>query len=83
MLALGARDQDVVIRFVQDPHGRLPPPDLVGEFRGHEGFRRAWAAWLEALKDLRVEPEEVTDWAATACLSQHGRSVAEREVESR
>jgi ketosteroid isomerase-like protein len=60
-LALGAQHQDVVIRFTPDPHGHLPPPDMVGEFRGHEGFRRAWAAWLEAFKDLRVEPEEVID----------------------
>ena len=37
-------------------------PDLVdSEFRGHDGFRRAWDAWLEAFEDLRVEPEEVSD----------------------
>jgi ketosteroid isomerase-like protein len=59
-LALGAQDRDVVIRYAPDPLGRIPP-DLVGEYRGHEGFRRAWAAWLEAFKDLRIEPVEVTD----------------------
>lgn len=59
-LALGAQDQEVVIRYASDPHGRIPP-DLAGEFRGHEGFRRAWTALLEAFQDLRLEPEEVTD----------------------
>jgi ketosteroid isomerase-like protein len=59
-LALAAQDADVLIRYAPDPRDRVPP-DLVGEFHGHEGFRRAWAAWLESFQDLRIEPEEVTD----------------------
>jgi ketosteroid isomerase-like protein len=59
-LALAAQDPEVVIRYAPDPGGRIPP-DLVGEFRGHDGFRRAWQAWLEAFEDLRLEPEEVID----------------------
>jgi ketosteroid isomerase-like protein len=59
-LALAAQDPDVLIRYAPDPGGRIPP-DVVGEYRGHEGFNRAWWAWLEAFKDLRIEPEEVTD----------------------
>jgi ketosteroid isomerase-like protein len=59
-LALAAQDPDVLISYAADPGGRVPP-DLVGEFRGHEGFRRAWRAWLDAFEDLRLEPEEVTD----------------------
>jgi ketosteroid isomerase-like protein len=59
-VALASQDPEVVIRYAPDPGDRVPP-DLVGEFHGHEGFRRAWAAWLEAFQDLRLEPEEVTD----------------------
>jgi ketosteroid isomerase-like protein len=59
-LALAAQDAEVVISYAADPAGRIPP-DLVGEFRGHDGFRRAWRAWLESFEDLMVEPEEVTD----------------------
>jgi ketosteroid isomerase-like protein len=59
-LALAAQDPEVMISYAPDPLGRFPP-DLVGEFRGHDGFRRAWRAWLEAFEDLRVEPDEVTD----------------------
>jgi ketosteroid isomerase-like protein len=59
-LALAAQHPEVVIRYAPDPRDRVPP-DLVGEFHGYEGFRRAWAAWLEAFQDLRLEPEEVTD----------------------
>ena len=50
----------MVIRYAPDPAGRVPP-DLVGEFRGREGFHRAWDAWLEAFEDLRLEPEDVVD----------------------
>ena len=60
-LALAAQDPDVRISWTGDPSGGIAP-DLVGrEFRGHEGFRRAWDAWLEAFEDLRIEPQEVSD----------------------
>jgi ketosteroid isomerase-like protein len=59
-LALAAQDPDVLVRFAPDPRGRIPP-DMAGEFRGRDGFSRAWDAWLEAFEDLRVEPEEFTD----------------------
>jgi ketosteroid isomerase-like protein len=60
-LALAAQDHDVRIRWSGDPTAGIAP-DLVGrEFRGHEGFRSAWNAWLEAFDDLRVEPNEVSD----------------------
>jgi ketosteroid isomerase-like protein len=59
-LALGAQDSDVVIRYAPDPDGRIPP-DLVGEYHGHDGFREAWSKWLDAFADLRVEPDEVVD----------------------
>ncbi len=59
-LALAGQDPEVLIRYAPDPQHRVPP-DLIGEFHGHAGFRRAWQAWLEAFEDLRLEPEEVTD----------------------
>jgi|SRR5262245_9528346 len=60
-LALAAQDPRVAISWTGDPSGGIAP-DLVGrEFRGHDGFREAWNAWLEAFEDLRVEPNEVTD----------------------
>jgi ketosteroid isomerase-like protein len=60
-LALAAQDQNVLISWTAEAGGPIAP-DLVGrEFHGHEGFRRAWEAWLEAFEDLRVEPEEVSD----------------------
>jgi ketosteroid isomerase-like protein len=61
VLALAAQDPEVAISWTGDPSGGIAP-DLVGrEFRGHDGFKEAWNAWLEAFEDLRVEPNEVTD----------------------
>jgi len=60
-LALAAQDPDVVISWTADPGGAIAPDLANKEFRGHDGFRHAWDAWLEAFEDLRVEPEEVSD----------------------
>lgn len=60
-LALSGQHPEVVIRWSGDPAAGIAP-DLVGrELRGHEGFRRAWNAWLESFEDLQLEPNEVTD----------------------
>jgi ketosteroid isomerase-like protein len=60
-LALAGQHPEVRIRWSGDPATGIAP-DLVGrEFQGHEGFRHAWNAWLEAFDDLQVEPNEVTD----------------------
>jgi len=66
-IALAAQDPDVRIHYARDPEDRMPP-DFAGEFHGHDGFRRGWAAWFEAFEDLRVEPEEVTDLGAGRLL---------------
>jgi ketosteroid isomerase-like protein len=59
-LALAAQHPDVLIRYVPDPDGRMPP-DLIGDYHGHDGFREAWSKWLDPFRDLRVEPDEVVD----------------------
>jgi len=66
-LALAAQDPDVVIRWVPDPTGRVPG-DLEGEFHAHDGFRRAWSAWLGPFEDLRLEPDEVIDLGGNRLL---------------
>ena len=36
-------------------------PDMEGEWRGHEDFGRAFAEYLHAFSDLRIEAEEIID----------------------
>jgi ketosteroid isomerase-like protein len=49
-------DPDVV-------HSRIgaQTPDMEGEWRGLEDFGRAFADYLHALSDLRIEAEEIID----------------------
>ena len=85
-IALAAQAPDSVISYSGDPSAGIAP-DLVGrEFHGNEGFREAWASWLEAFDDLRVEPTEVTDLGDRLLIGVHsvGRgTVSGVEVDQR
>ena|SRR5688500_3882469 len=71
-------DPEVVFRYDESPVGGFVPPDLLGEHRGHEGYRRNWELADEAFADLRLELEEVIDYGdqvLTAChYLGHGRT---------
>jgi ketosteroid isomerase-like protein len=61
--ALSRGDLDgVVAGFSPDFELRAPPilPDTE-IYRGPEGFRRFWQAWIDNFDDLRIEVEEVID----------------------
>lgn len=51
--------EDVVTCF--DPSSGLIPPDLAGEHRGHDGFRRLWEHWRSAWDELHFQPQELID----------------------
>lgn len=57
-LTLSSYDPDVVIRWPAE--GFAAFPDLKGEYRGHDGFRRVWETLHEPW-DVDVAPEEVID----------------------
>jgi ketosteroid isomerase-like protein len=67
-------DPEIEFRFA----GGLIPPDLLGWHRGHAGYRRIWAAGLEAWEDLRLEHEEVIDFGdrVLVCGRQVGHGTA-------
>ena len=58
-LLLTVYDEDVITCF--DASGDFIPPDLVGEHRGRDGFRRLFESWQAAWNDLTVEPRELID----------------------
>lgn len=43
------------------PGGGMFPPDLVGEHHGYAGYREVWRRILEAMPDIRLEPQELID----------------------
>lgn len=56
-------DWDEVLAFAHPEiewHTPREDPDW-GSFRGHDGLRRFWTEWAEAVGRLRFEPEEFID----------------------
>ena len=44
------------------PRADLMPPDLQASFHGHDGYRHLWRYWLDAIGDIRWDPEEIPDF---------------------
>ena len=43
------------------PSGDLTPPDQETVFIGRDGYLRLWRYWLDAIEDIRWDPEEIFD----------------------
>ena len=43
------------------PSGDLMPPDQETVFIGRDGYLRLWRYWLDAIEDIRWDPEEIFD----------------------
>jgi ketosteroid isomerase-like protein len=65
-LLLAIYDPEVVVKF--NPGGPMPP-DLTGEYHGHDGFRELWQAWSDSWEEFRFEPEEVVDLGDTILVT--------------
>jgi ketosteroid isomerase-like protein len=52
------------------------PPDFEAVFYGHDGYLQLWRYWLDAIEDLRFDPEEILDFGdrllVTAQQRGHG-----------
>jgi ketosteroid isomerase-like protein len=57
---LAGFDPEIDFRIVSGTVGEIVP-DLVGHHHGHEGYRDAWRAMLEAFADFSLQPQEVHD----------------------
>jgi hypothetical protein len=88
--AANRRDFDVVLvgwdpGSEYRPSVEKMPPDLEPSFHGHDGYRRLWRYWLDAIGDIRWDPEEILDFGdsflVTTQQSGHGSGsgVAVRE----
>jgi ketosteroid isomerase-like protein len=55
-------DPEVEFEFDGSAGSSYAFPDMLGVHRGHEAYRRVWAAGDEAWSDLRLEIEQVIDF---------------------
>jgi ketosteroid isomerase-like protein len=77
LLFLGL-DPEIEFHINESPTGGFLPPDLLGVHHGHEGYLHVWEALIEAMEDLKLEPEEVIDFGDRLLVagrsSGHGSS---------
>jgi ketosteroid isomerase-like protein len=64
--AANRRDFDLVLvgwdpESEYRPSGDLMPPDLETVFHGRDGYLKLWGYWLDAIEDIRWDPEEIFD----------------------
>jgi ketosteroid isomerase-like protein len=62
--ALGARGVDAVLEFIDPDFESEAPSELAVEpqtYRGHEGVKRWFESFYEAVDEVRIEPEEFID----------------------
>jgi uncharacterized protein len=65
--ALSARGVDAILDFVDPEFESQAPPELSVEpqaYRGHEGVRRWFESFYEAVEEVRLEPEEFIEAGA-------------------
>lgn len=53
------------------PSGDLMPPDLETVFYGRDGYLKLWRYWLDAIEDIRWDPEEIFDLGDTVLVRAH------------
>lgn len=54
-------EPDMRLRFVSDPAGALPAPDLAGEYQGHDAIRAALERFNDAWVDWQLDTGEIID----------------------
>ena len=62
--ALSSGDIERILEFVDPDFEGAVPPELSTEpdsYRGHEGIRRYFQSWWDAMEDIRFEAERLWD----------------------
>jgi ketosteroid isomerase-like protein len=55
------------------PSADLMPPDFEAVFYGHDGYLQLWRYWLDAIEDLRFDPEEILDFGDSLLVTAQQR----------
>src|SRR3712207_7903139 len=63
--------------------GHFDLPDVRGTYRGHEGVRQYWTAWLRAWESLSFEIKAIEDRKSTRLNSSHANIVCRLLLEKK
>jgi ketosteroid isomerase-like protein len=72
--AFNSEDIDLILAFTHPDFEVEVPPDLSTEpdtYRGHDGMRRYWESFRDAMEEIRFEPERVWDAGQVVVVAMH------------
>jgi ketosteroid isomerase-like protein len=72
--AFNSEDIDLVIALTHADFELQVPPDLSAEpdiYRGHDGMRRYWESFRDAMDEIRLHPEQLADAGESVVVAMH------------
>ena len=72
--AFNSEDIDLILAFTHSDFEVEVPPDLSAEpdtYRGHDGMRRYWKSFQDAMDEIRFQPERFWDADQGVVVAMH------------
>ncbi len=72
--AFNSEDIDLILAFTHSEFEVEVPPDLSAEpdtYRGHDGMRRYWESFQDAMDEIRFQPERFWDAGQVVVVAMH------------
>jgi ketosteroid isomerase-like protein len=72
--AFNSEDIDLILSFTHSDFEVEVPPDLSTEpdtYRGHDGMRRYWDSFRDAMEEIRFQPERFWDAGQVVVVAMH------------
>jgi ketosteroid isomerase-like protein len=72
--AFNREDIDLILSFTHSDFEVEIPPDVSTEpdtYRGHDGMRRYWESFRDAMEEIRFQPERLWDAGQVVVVAMH------------
>jgi len=72
--AFNSEDIDLILSFTHSDFEVEVPPDFSAEpdtYRGHDGMRRYWQSFQDAMDEIRFQPERLWDAGQVVVVVMH------------
>src|ERR1700746_1422044 len=72
--AFNSEDIDLILSFTHSDFEVEVPPDFSPEpdtYRGHDGMRRYWTSFQDAMEEIRFQPERLWDAGQVVVVVMH------------
>ena len=79
--AFNSEDMELILALKHPDLELEIPPDLSAEpdiYRGHDGMRRYWESFRDAMREIRIQPERFWDAGQVVVVAIHGTARGRR-----